>query len=292
MKKFTFHFSLLLGIGVSTLFLSACSTPDLTQPEIQDLYQKQLQSIENSFKTYFSPIPENYQTTTQLQLSSSKNSLDGQASYQSVKNTSLKKEEKSSISFQVDLKNFGENIPLQLSGALLSLYKDKEMYINIQDFSLFMGQGNAEAKFITLLAKQLANKRIALDKQEMIGISVIETPSYSEIIHNFLTLYTPLADITYTQDLQTKNRFLGTINTLSPDYLTSLETLLQLASDLAGIKLSRKNITLNPLKESTIEYQLPKKNTVEYTQRLYLTTETQTLTLYIEYIRGTLVVTL
>ncbi|GHV27623.1 hypothetical protein FACS1894176_09700 [Bacteroidia bacterium] len=222
-----------MGIGVTTLFLSACSTPNFTQPEIQEIYQKQLQSIETSFQNYFSPLPENYQTSTQLQLSFPKNSLDGQATYQSIKDTSPKKEEKSSISFQAYFKNFGENIPLQLSGAVLTLYKDKEMYLNIQDFALFMGQGNAEAKFITLLAQQLANKRIALDKQEVIGISVVETPSYSEIIHNFLTLYTPLTDITYTQDLQAKNIFLGIITSLTPDYFITLETILQLASNLA-----------------------------------------------------------
>ncbi|MDR0860038.1 MAG: hypothetical protein LBO09_03495 [Candidatus Peribacteria bacterium] len=279
MNKFTFRFSLLLGIGIFTLFLSACTTPYLTQPEIQELYQNQLQSIETSFQDYFSPLPENYQATTNLQLSFPKESLDGQVKYQSTKDTSLEKEEKSSISFQADFKNFEKNIPLQVSGSLLTLYKEKEMYLNIQDFSFFMGQGNAEAKFITLLAQQLAHKRIALDQKDIIGISVVETPSYSEIIKNLLTLYTPLPTTKFTPDSQTKNLFLGTISSLSPEYIATLEKNLQLVSDLIGLTISPKNITLNPTKESTITYRLPKKNTIEYHTQLYLATDTQTFTL-------------
>lgn len=265
MKKFKFHFSLLLGIAASTLLLSACASPDLSQSEIQELYQKQFQSLTSPLQEYFSYIPEQYQTTTQLQLSFPENSLDGQAAYQSTKETSPDKSEKNSLSFQADLKNFGENVPLQVSGALLTLYKDKDFYVNIQDFFLFMGSGNAESNFITLLAQQLSQKWIILDKQETIGVNIVEIPEYSDIINTITTLYTPLPT--------------GEISTLSPDYLTSIKNIIEIISNLIEIPITSENITLDPNKESSVIYSLPKKNTPEYSANIYLTTDTQSFTL-------------
>jgi hypothetical protein len=40
------------------------------------------------------------------------------------------------------------------------------MHFNIQQFNLFMGEGNAEVSFINLLAKDLTRKRVMLDKKE------------------------------------------------------------------------------------------------------------------------------
>ncbi|MDR0606780.1 MAG: hypothetical protein LBG52_00085 [Candidatus Peribacteria bacterium] len=229
MKKFTLYTTFFLGSFILIFFLSACSIPEYTQSEIASLYQKQFQSTTTSLQDVFATLPEHYQSITQLQLTLPTDAIQGNVTYQSIKNIQ-DTAEKSTISLNGNLKDLKNNLPLQFSGAFLMFYTGKQMYFSIQDFFLFMGSGNAEAKFITLFAQQLAHKRIALDQQDTIRVDIIEIPTYREILEHFLNLYTPLTP-TFTQVPDIKNTFEGKISTLSPAYLTSLKTVIQLISD-------------------------------------------------------------
>jgi hypothetical protein len=271
----------LLASSIIAFLLSACSTPDYTQSQIAALYQKQLQSTQTSLQDIFSNIPKDNQSITQLQLTLPSDAIQGNINYQSIKNTK-EKAEKNNISLNGNLQDLEKNLPLQFSGNFLTLYTGNQMYLSIQDFLLFMGTGNTEAKFFTLLAQQLANKRIALDQQNSIGINIIEIPTYSEILENLFKLYTPF-DATFTPILNTKNEFINKISTLPSEYLTTLKTTIQLISDLAGLEISTENLSLNPEKESTTHYKLSEKNKPEYLSALYLTTDTHTFTFVIGY---------
>ncbi|MDR3169449.1 MAG: hypothetical protein LBU27_06975 [Candidatus Peribacteria bacterium] len=261
--------------------LSACSTPDYTQSQLAALYQKQLQSTQTSLQDIFSHISKDTQSSTQLQLTLPSDSIQGTINYQSIKSTK-EKAEKNNISLNGNLQDLEKNLPLQFSGNFLTLYTGNQMYLSIQNFSLFMGTGNTEAKFFTLLAQQLANKRIALDQQNTIGINIVEIPTYSEILENIFKLYTPF-DATFTPILNTKNEFINKISTLPLEYLTTLTTTIQLISNLAGLEISTENLSLNPEKESTTHYKLSEKNKPEYTSALHLTTDSHTFTFVIGY---------
>ncbi|MDR2189855.1 MAG: hypothetical protein LBP53_01345 [Candidatus Peribacteria bacterium] len=269
----------LLLSAFSCCFLMACASqqPTLSLAEMETIYENSLQTtILTPF--LFTPAPlENEALQTQTDLSvhfSSSQKLQGNLTYAS--NTQGEKE-RATLQFNGQLQDTNNPIPFSASGTIDTLYTDPAFYFKIQDFHLFMGEGNAEVNFINLLAQQLAHKWISLEESERFGISVVKTPDISTILQHIITLFS-------AQKLQTEvstslplHKISGRITTLDNSYIANAQTLYATLAQLAGIPLETEHLQLDTSATgNAITYTARKHQQVAYTTSIHYRSTTHT----------------
>jgi hypothetical protein len=176
----------------------------------------------------------------------------------------------------MSLENTASATPILASGSIDTLYTDNLMHFNIQNFNLFMGEGNAEINFINLLAQQLAHKRVALDKNESIGISIIETPDVSELLAQ-LSDFLTAKNLTYTcEDTALPCPTEYTVSEVNATHLASVQSLYTLLANLFDLPLPATDFTLDTTQINQIYYTTDHEEVVMNRTLNYATPE-QTL---------------
>jgi predicted small lipoprotein YifL len=244
-----------------SLFLTACGTkPSLTLPEMETAYEQSLQTTLDTFQSYLTDLGDTQETQTNLTLTFPKSSnLQGNVDYASTK-YSQEQSEKSNLSFNVNLKNIKETTPIIASGSIDTLYTDQKMHFNIQDFNLFMGGGNAEVNFLNLLAKQLAHKRILLDQNETIGVSIIETPDYSLLLSQLSDFFTSKNLTTTAENNQSSSEIETTIASVNENHIASAQSLYTLLANLFSLPLLSGDYTLDTTNHNVALYTTSTNN--------------------------------
>jgi hypothetical protein len=68
------------------------------------------------------------------------------------------------IKFNIEARQVQEDSePFDASGSVTLLYQDNEMYANLHDFGVFMGEGNMVAKMYTLLGDMIIDRWVNLE---------------------------------------------------------------------------------------------------------------------------------
>jgi len=266
-----------------TLLLSACGKkPELPLAEKESLYQTQHQAFFQNIQSFF-PVStvQALQTDTSLE-ATSQNSFKGNLTYFSTKQ-SQGSDEKATHTFDLSLQNLSGTPPLALSGIIDTLYTDQLMHFNVQKFNLFMGAGNAEANFINLLAKDLANKRVTLDKNEKIWLSIIETPDLSSLLSDLAQLYKDDEIKANPSPVDLPDTGVIPIINLSEQHLISAQRVYDFLTQLLDIPLRVSWLTLDPILESTLNYTSPTKDIATLTKEVHYRTNTHTFTVQLTF---------
>jgi len=134
------------------------------------------------------------------------------------------------------------------------------MYLKVRDFNLFMGEGNVEVHFINLLVQQLSNRRILLDQQENIGVSVVETPTIPELITLIADLYDHSA-LSY-QEQDNSQTLQQQVIGVQSQHLSAVQQFLSLLTSFISLPITTDNLALHPEKEHSVTYSIKKQNII------------------------------
>jgi hypothetical protein len=174
----------------------------------------------------FSGSTSENQTTTSLEATISQpDGLQGNAQY----TTSTISREDSDYTIHTivaDLLNTKDNLPIIASGEIITSYQNQLLYMMIKAFDFTMGQKNIEIEFINLLAKQLINRWILIDKPETFPIERIDTPQIAEVLHWIQLVYTP--------------------STPTQEQLTASSKLFSFLSEIFSLALTGDTLQLQP----------------------------------------------
>jgi len=160
--------SLIVFLGVFSIFLIACSTKTSSLGELQQQYTAEMQTTFSVVTEKLIKAESEGETTHQFVINSrEKSSLQGEIAYTSTSQKDALDNELSDMLFSINIHNTNKTeTPILSSGDARVFYNDGDLLFYIKDFSLFMGEGNSEAAFINLFAKDLSHRRLALDNPQ------------------------------------------------------------------------------------------------------------------------------
>lgn len=262
MKKFLF-----IIFSFVVIFLAWCSSSDkqITKIDPQEWFSMNWVSVENSFgeqldETQYMQDLENFLSYDMLSFTEDK-------PFNSDFSFSVNFDEKSSIQWRVDFfqkkvsksrnEEFSDIVfnikteksekwwePFDFSWSLSLLYSKGEMYANVHDLYVFMGEGNVVAKMYTLLWDLIINNRVDLEVNSWWIISVDENenkklPYIVWIIKNVLK----------TENIQSSPNFLGGVTEL----LDTISSYIDLWISTNGLSVVNQEISYFELGDKTIQ---------------------------------------
>ena len=144
--------------------------------------------------------------------------------------------ESSDIDFNIIAEKQEKDLtPFDLSWSVTFLYKDNEVYANLHNLWVFMGEGNMVAKMYTLLWDLLVDNRVNLEVHSW-GIITIDENENIRLPYIVWTI----KNVLKTEDIQE-----------SPDFLWSIVELIDIISSRIDLWISTNELTL---KKQEISY--------------------------------------
>lgn len=262
MKKFLF-----IIFSSVAIFLAWCSSSDkqITKIDPQEWISMNWVSIENSFskqldETQYMQDLENFLSYDILSFTENKpfNSVfsfsaqfDEKSSVQwwvdffQKKVSKSRNEEISDIDFDVKAEKYGKwGEPFDFSWSLSLFYSDGEMYANVHNLHVFMGEGNVVAKMYTLLWDLIIDNRVNLEVNSWWIISVDENEN-KKLPYIIWTI----KNVLKTEDIQSSPNFLGSVTEL----LDIINSYIDLWISTNGLNIVNQEISYFELGDKTIQ---------------------------------------
>ncbi|MDD2536917.1 MAG: hypothetical protein PHU61_00260 [Candidatus Absconditabacteria bacterium] len=244
--------SLIVFLGVFSIFLIACSTKTSSLGELQQQYTAEMQTTFSVVTEKLIKAESEGETTHQFVINSrEKSSLQGEIAYTSTSQKDALDNELSDMLFSINIHNTNKTeTPILSSGDARVFYNDGDLLFYIKDFSLFMGEGNSEAAFINLFAKDLSHRRLALDNPQKFGLQIVDTMDTSLLLSSVQTLVS-LDSFSFSEDKEQKNSSFEASVAENTKYtkalslgLSSLQDLGLLPTEEGAINLSKATVIL------------------------------------------------
>ena len=154
-------------------------------------------------------------------------------------------EEFSDIDFNIKADKFGKWWePFDFSWSLSLLYSGGEMYANVHDLHVFMGEGNVVAKMYTLLWDLIIDNRVDLEVNRWWIISVDENEN-KKLPYIIWTI----KNVLKTENIQSSPNFLGSLTEL----LDTINSYIDLWISTNGLSVINQEISYFELGDKTIQ---------------------------------------
>ena len=262
MKKFLF-----IIFSFVVIFLAWCSNSDkqIIKIDPQEWISKNWVSIEDSFseqldETQYIQDLEKFLSYDILSLTEDrpfnsdfsfsvnfdeKSSVQWWVDFSQKKVSKSRNVEFSDIDFDIKAENLEkQGEPFDFSWSLSLLYNDGEMYANLHDLHVFMGEGNVVAKMYTLLWDLVIDNRVNLEINSWWIISVDENEN-KKLPYMVWTI----KNVLKTENAQSSPNFLGSVIEL----LDTINSYIDLWISTNGLDILNQEISYFELDDKIIQ---------------------------------------
>lgn len=262
MKKFLF-----IIFSFVAIFLAWCSNSDkqITKIDPQEWFSKNWVSIENSFSkqldetqymqdlesilsydilsfTEDKPFNSDFAFSAQFD---EKSSVQWWVDFFQKKVSKSRNEEFSDIDFNVNVEKYGtRGEPFDFSWSLFLLYSGGEVYANVHDLHVFMGEGNMVAKMYVLLWDLIINNRVDLEVNSW-WIILVDENENKKLPYIIWTI----KNVLKTEDIQSSPNFLGSVTEL----FNTINSYIDLWISTNGLNIISYEVSYFELADKTIQ---------------------------------------
>jgi len=247
--------NLLALLSIATIIIAGCTDTQEVKIDVENITPEELSLVEQTFNaqindTQYIQDLENFISYNALSISEDKpynsdfsftaefdkkSTLQWWVEFSQIKTSKSHDLESSYIEFNVKAEEEDNPEPFDLSWSVTLLYKGNDMYANLHNFGVYMGEWNMTAKMYTLLWDMIIDKRVDMETQNWWIITVDE-----EWDTKLPYIIWSLKNVLETKNIQS-----------SPDFLSSVVDIIDTISSHIDLWISTNELTLL---DSKVEY--------------------------------------